>query len=78
MITTTTPRRHEVALQHHGYATITEWTNGEGADVCLYLSPGPGQPAREHTLSLTDDEIAALRLLLAVNEAHYLLSKRER
>lgn len=72
MITTTKPTRHELSLQRDGYATITDWTNGEGADVTIYLPPAPGVPAREHLLSMTDEEIDVLTLLLAVRQAQYL------
>jgi len=75
-ITTSRPLRWEVEFGRRGHGTLTEWTNGEGYDLTIYLREVPTDPPREVQVSLTDDEAAVMRLLLARAEVAHLTGDR--
>jgi len=75
-ITTSRPLRWEVEFGTRGHGTLTEWTNGEGYDLTIYLREVPTDPPREVQVSLTDDEAAVARLLLARAEVAHLTRDR--
>jgi len=75
-ITTTRPLRWEIEFGDLGHGTLTEWTSGEGYDLTIYLRESPQYPPREVVVSLTDDEAAVARLLLARAEVAHLTGDR--
>ena len=75
-ITTSRPLRWEVEFGTSGHGTLTEWTNGEGYDLTIYLREVPTDPPREVQVSLTDDEAAVVQLLLARAHVAHLTGDR--
>ncbi len=73
-ITTRKVRQYTVNLRHDGHATLTPWANGEGYDITIAYVFAHGSAPRETVLSLCDDEIDALMLLLAHERASHVVA----